>query len=211
VLRAQEALGASAPVVLQDSETSAHENVPAQRSPQRPPVSVHSRGSKNQQLPSMATQEDLARKARKPKNVPVWGEDVRPVVATDAPFPVIRGVMPHELEAAPQYVKGRLTVERVNSVVATLDKVISGKYSLLNRPLRSLSSQDAARWHEITAAESNCPEVEGRPFFTDADIRSEGVAMDSTLKSAINILRHVSILKELRGKNRVRVFVILGH
>jgi Spindle and kinetochore-associated protein 1 len=206
-LRVQEALNTEP-----EPETPTGENVPPQQHSNQNRLP---RGEqvKMTQAPSLAPAQSKKKpsaqqqQAKKPKSARVWVEE--PVVSANSVVPNIQSVDADDLDAAPQYVKGRLTVERIDAVVATLNKVVQAKYTLLRKPLRSLSSQEATRWHEMTSAEGDCPEVEGRSFFTDADIRAECIAMDSTLKTAINILRHVSILKELRGKNRVRVFVIM--
>jgi Spindle and kinetochore-associated protein 1 len=124
--------------------------------------------------------------------------------------PFIRNMTEAELQDAPQYVKGRMTIARMATVVAALNKVVGAKYALLARPLRSLNSQEVNRWHEVTSIETDCAELQGRQFFTDADLRHEGVSLDSAAKSVINLLRHVSVLKEVRGKNRVRIFIVTG-
>jgi hypothetical protein len=122
--------------------------------------------------------------------------------------PLIRNITEAELQDAPQYVKGRMTIARMATVVAALNKVVCAKYSLLSKPLRSLNSQEVNRWHEVTSIETDCIELDGRKFFTDADLRHEGVSLDSAAKSVINLLRHFSVLKEVRGKNRVRIFIV---
>lgn len=121
----------------------------------------------------------------------------------------IQGISKDELESIPQYLKGRLTVERIDATISMLNKVMHAKYIFLSRSLRTLNSQETNRWHDMKSIETECPELEGRPFFTDVDIRTEGYSMDSTMKSVLNVLRHVSLLKEVRGKNKIRIFIIV--
>lgn len=122
--------------------------------------------------------------------------------------PEIRLVSESELAQAPQYVKGRLTTDRIAGVVAILNEVLGSKYRLLARPPRTLGTDEITRCQEFMSVEAECTELGGRPFFTDADIKSEGRSMDSTTKSVINVLRHVGAMKELRGKDKLRIFVV---
>lgn len=127
----------------------------------------------------------------------------------DKSLPYVENVTEEELAAAPQYVRGRLTVERVAKVVACLNKVLQSKYALLARPPRTLETDEVTRCQDIRAIEADCTELLGRPFFTDADIKlEEGVSFDSNTKAAINVLRHISTLKEVRGKKKVRIFIL---
>lgn len=119
----------------------------------------------------------------------------------------IRVVTREELDAAPQYVKGRLTVEKIGTVVGKLNKIVADKYALLGRPYRELSSSEINTWQELK--ESGCSETEGKEFLTDGEIKGFGKCrMDATAKSVINVLRHVGSLKEVRGKNKARIFII---
>lgn len=121
--------------------------------------------------------------------------------------PQIRHVSPEELDEAPQYVKGRLNVEKISVVVDKLNEILDKKYALLSKPFRELSSQEMAKYEDLRDA--FCSEVKGKQFITDNEIKGfGGCRMDATVKSVINILRHVGAMKEVRGKNRARIFII---
>lgn len=122
----------------------------------------------------------------------------------------IKNITQQDLSNAPSYVRGRLTVERSRSVVTALNKVLMAKYEFLGQDARNLSSDDVTRRQDMQAVEADCIEIAGRPFFTDADCKHEGVRFDAITKSVVNMLRHVSILKEVRGKNKVRVFIVVN-
>lgn len=51
-------------------------------------------------------------------------------------------VSAEELSQIPQYLKGRLTTEKVNQIIDKLDSLYREKYTLLSKPLRTLSSAE---------------------------------------------------------------------
>lgn len=124
-----------------------------------------------------------------------------------AEVPVITSVSQEELDAAPQYVKGRLTIEKIDGVVNSLNSIVTSKYTLLARPYRDLNSAEITQWQDFR--ENECDETNGKDFLTDTEIKGFGnYRLDATAKSVINVLRHVGSLKEVRGKNRSRIFII---
>lgn len=121
---------------------------------------------------------------------------------------VVRPVTKAELNAAPQYVRGRMTLEKVAAVATRLSEIATSKYSILRRPNHSLNSTELSLCHDFQ--EANCEETTGLTFLTEAEIKGFGeYRIDSTVKSAINILRHVGILKETRVKGNVRILIIV--
>lgn len=121
--------------------------------------------------------------------------------------PVVQSVSPEQLSNAPQYVKGRLTVEKIDTVVARLNEIASAKYALMSRTYGELSSMEAGPWQDFK--DNECEDTKGKLFLTDGEIKGFGeFRMDSTVKSVINILRHVGSLKEIRGKAKARIFII---
>jgi hypothetical protein len=157
--------------------------------------------------------ENLSAVAPRPRNEHRPGyrqnEATAEETQTDSGELSVRDVTQEELSNAPSYVRGRLTVERTHTVVTALNNVLQKKYEFLTQDIRNLSSDEVTRRHEIQAVEAECGEIAGRSFFTDADCKLEGVRFDSITKSVVNLLRHVSILKEVRGKNKVRVFIVV--
>lgn len=121
--------------------------------------------------------------------------------------PVVRPVSSSELSSAPQYVKGRLTLEKIETVVAKLTEIAQAKYKLLRRPYRDLNSGEITQVQAFR--ENECTETAEKKFITDYEIKGFGeYRMDATVKSVINVLRHVGSLKEVRGKNKVRIYII---
>lgn len=121
--------------------------------------------------------------------------------------PYVRGVTEEQLRDAPQYVKGRLTLPKIDKVVEKLNSIITAKYQLLARPHRDLNSADIDAWQ--TFHDNECPETAGEKFITDGELKDFGAfKMDATARSVINVLRHVGSLKEVRGKNKARIFIV---
>lgn len=122
-------------------------------------------------------------------------------------IPVICSVSEAELAAAPQYVKGRLTCVKIDNVVEKLNAIAASKYELLAKPYRDLNSNEITNVQDFQA--NDCDETKGKQYLTDSEIKGFGAfRLDATAKSVINVLRHVGSLKEVRGKNRARIFII---
>lgn len=120
---------------------------------------------------------------------------------------VISPVSEEELNTAPQYVRGRMTVDKLSAVANRLSEIATAKYTLLRKPNSSLSTTEMS--HCQNFQESRCDETHGLKFLTDAEIKGFGkYRIDSTVKAGINLLRHFGMLKEVRGKNRERVLII---
>lgn len=123
------------------------------------------------------------------------------------PNVVVRPVSKDELDAAPQYVRGRMTVDKIAAVATRLSEIATAKYTLIRRPNSSLTPAELSQCMEFQ--QSDCDEAVGHRVLTDNDIKGFGnYRIDSTVKTAINIMRHVGILKEVRGKNNVRILII---
>lgn len=121
--------------------------------------------------------------------------------------PVIRSVTKSELSAAPQYVKGRLTLEKIERVTQSLNKIAADKYRLLGKGFRELSPSERDLYQELK--ENECEETKGMVYLTEAEIKGFGkLRIDSTVKSVINVLRHVGSLKHVRGKNKSTILLI---
>lgn len=122
-------------------------------------------------------------------------------------IPVIQGLSEEELAKAPQYVRGRLTMAKIEDVRDSLNTIALKKYRLLRSTYRELSASDKDTYMELR--ENECDETQGRAFLTEGEIKGFGkMRLDSTAKSVINILRHVGSLKQVRGKNKANILLI---
>lgn len=123
-------------------------------------------------------------------------------------FPQIKRVTAAALAECPQYVRGRLTAERVAGVVEKINHFVRLKYELLSRPAKQVKGPDRDR-RAAFRANAEDPNVKGQTFVSDAELKAyTDFKMDATTRSTINVLRHLGALKEIRGKNNVRCFIV---
>lgn len=155
-----------------------------------------------------AQSKQKAKLKNKPRPPPVE-EEQQQEERVGGGMPTIENVTAEELAASPAYVKGRLTVERTGRVVFSLNRVLTEKYTFIARSPRNQSVADVTRRQDMQTVEEELGDaICGRAFFTDADMKQEGVGLDSMTKSVLNLLRHVLALKEVRSKTKLRVFIL---
>lgn len=123
-------------------------------------------------------------------------------------FPQLARVTDSELADCPQYVKGRLTVDKIARVVNKFNEFVCTKYVIADRTLRECrAGPDRERWQAFK--DSECPETEGETFVTDLELRAfSDFKMDATARQTINVLRHIGRIKEVRGKKKARCFIL---
>lgn len=182
------------------------------------PTSNNSRTSNHSSRPLTGSKQKIhTSKSRAQKSEPVAqpsttrnrsdGGGGRPTKKSSSAEVVVRPVSEVELNAAPQYVRGRMTVTKINTVASRLSEIASAKYSLMRRPNSTLLPADLCLCQDFQQA--TCDETVGHNFLTEGEIKGFGkYRIDATVKSAINILRHIGSLKEIRGKNSVRILLI---
>eukprot|EP00188_Purpureofilum_apyrenoidigerum_P002255 Plantae.Rhodophyta-Purpureofilum_apyrenoidigerum.ctg23840.p1 GENE.Plantae.Rhodophyta-Purpureofilum_apyrenoidigerum.ctg23840~~Plantae.Rhodophyta-Purpureofilum_apyrenoidigerum.ctg23840.p1 ORF type:complete len:292 (-),score=49.97 Plantae.Rhodophyta-Purpureofilum_apyrenoidigerum.ctg23840:657-1469(-) len=124
------------------------------------------------------------------------------------PIPQIPFLTASELKAAPQYLRGRLTLEKVNSTVEVLNRLLKDKYLLLRRPMRELTSEElnaVQDFHEQDFVEG----TNGEAFISSADIRGcDKLRPDSLAKGVLSLLRHFKRVREVRGAKGLRLYII---
>lgn len=163
---------------------------PTGTAPSKPPPLPRGRSARNRTGDSAAPNGGGSREVSKS----VGGLTVRPPTE-------------QELAKAPQYVKGRLTIESLNKVAQKLSEIATSKYDLLRKPNSALNPAELS--HCQAFREAFCDETTGKKFITDSEIKGFGeYRIDSTVKTAINVLRHVGSLKEIHGSNRTRILII---
>eukprot|EP00668_Euglena_longa_P011731 GGOE01014146.1.p1 GENE.GGOE01014146.1~~GGOE01014146.1.p1 ORF type:complete len:285 (-),score=85.93 GGOE01014146.1:178-978(-) len=102
-----------------------------------------------------------------------------------------------ELEGAPKYLAGRLTLDRVNAVVDELHCFLAEKYQLLRLPYRKVPQRQFRRWQAFQADE--VPDTKGQQFCTDSDLRTfQCLKLDQTGRNILTVLRHLGRLREVR-------------
>ena len=114
--------------------------------------------------------------------------------------PVLAYVREDELASAPQYMRSRLGVEKLNSAVGEIQRMLNEKYALLSTPpsqLRALS--EAGRKQHASYKEAETEQTKGLFFLSEADLKaSNQLKQDATGKNIFAVLRHVGRLREFK-------------
>lgn len=123
-----------------------------------------------------------------------------------------------ELSRVPAYMKGRLTLEKVN---AALEEVVSHaalchkQMGLVSRnQLNRVAAEERRRLHDLYHGVESKEAAKGRFWFVETDLRSgTAIRMDKTGKSILMLLRHLGRLQEVRtvleSSGSVSAYVLL--
>ncbi|KAG9160166.1 hypothetical protein Leryth_024533 [Lithospermum erythrorhizon] len=140
-------------------------------------------------LPELVRFEDPAPKERKGRApAPVWY------------------ISAEELNALPSYMKGRLTLDKVNAAINDMATYAETNAQLIAAPRNKLSENlldKSLELRNISAAES----LKGKYFFLESDIKGPSLKLDATGKAILTVLRHVGRISETRS-GRHRVFIL---
>ncbi|KAK3798631.1 hypothetical protein RRG08_019117 [Elysia crispata] len=108
-----------------------------------------------------------------------------------------------EFKSIPKYMKGRLTYDKVNSVIEKLDKVYVEKYKIRRHKKSSLNDLNKKRFEGYRLQETE--DTKGVPFIVEQDITDfSSLKMDSALRNIFTILRHCGLVFEIRGGGYTR-------
>ncbi|KAI3498521.1 hypothetical protein L1887_34296 [Cichorium endivia] len=113
----------------------------------------------------------------------------------------------NELDSLSPYMRGRLTLDKINAAINDMAVYAEANSQLLTAPRKKLTESNiekALEIREIGMAEG----VKGKHFFLETDIKGPSFKLDITGKAIITVLRHLGRLSESRiGHNRV--FILL--
>ncbi|KAG2645377.1 hypothetical protein PVAP13_2KG422006 [Panicum virgatum] len=108
-----------------------------------------------------------------------------------------------ELDSLSSYMRGRLTLEKVNIAINEVASYADANAHLVTCPTNKLSEDKwdkALELRKIAATEA----VKGKPFFLEVDIKGPGLKLDQTGKAILTVLRHLGRFHETRiGRHRV--------
>ncbi|PUZ72062.1 hypothetical protein GQ55_2G363000 [Panicum hallii var. hallii] len=108
-----------------------------------------------------------------------------------------------ELDSLSSYMRGRLTLEKVNIAINEVASYADANAHLVTCPKKKLSDDmwdKALELRDIAATEA----VKGKPFFLEVDIKGPGLKLDNTGKAILTVLRHLGRIHETRiGHHRV--------
>ncbi|ONM57350.1 Spindle and kinetochore-associated protein 1-like protein [Zea mays] len=108
-----------------------------------------------------------------------------------------------ELDSLSSYMRGRLTLEKVNIAINEVASYADANAHLVTCPKKKLSEdtwEKALELRDIAASGA----VKGNHFFLEADIKGPGLKLDNTGKAILTVLRHLGRFHEVRiGHHRV--------
>ncbi|GKC13565.1 spindle and kinetochore-associated protein 1, partial [Tanacetum coccineum] len=112
-----------------------------------------------------------------------------------------------ELNSLSSYMRGRLTLDKINAAINDMAAYAEANSQLITLPKKKLTegnSDKALELREIGKAEA----VKGKHFFLETDVKGPTLRLDNTGKAILTVLRHLGRLSESRIGHH-RVFVLL--
>ncbi|XP_047149083.1 spindle and kinetochore-associated protein 1 homolog [Vigna umbellata] len=108
-----------------------------------------------------------------------------------------------ELDSLSSYMRGRLTLEKVNAAINDMVSYAEANSQLIVAPKKKLAEnlwEKALEIRDIATMEG----IKGKHFFLEADIKGPSLKLDNTGKAILTVLRHLGRINETRiGHNRV--------
>ncbi|TPX51576.1 hypothetical protein SeMB42_g01861 [Synchytrium endobioticum] len=181
--------------------------------PRQPPetASTHKR--------ALASADSKANKENEPagskktvKKKPVGAANGHAALDLKVPVPTaVAYLTVSEYDAVPKYMIGRLTRDKINDLIAELNKIFDAKATLLRNTPSKLSKEARERYWEHRALITD--EVKNRCFIIEKDIKEYApqgcqFKLDPSGRSVISVLRHLNRIKEMRGGGCTR-FVLM--
>ena len=128
----------------------------------------------------------------------------------DSDLILIAPLTTQEFETLPKYLKGRLTISKINGLIQELNKIIQEKYSLLAKSNSAKMSLDQRqRYNEWKAAQYD----ESNRFFSESDLKAKSLTVgpfkyDQITRNILTILRQIGRIKELRSAGIIRYILL---
>ncbi|CAL9089243.1 unnamed protein product [Musa textilis] len=108
-----------------------------------------------------------------------------------------------ELDSLSSYMRGRLTLDKVNIAINEIAMYAEANSHLVSCPKKKLAEdtwEKALELRDIATTEA----VKGKHFFLETDIKGPGLKLDNTGKAILTVLRHLGRILEARiGHHRV--------
>ncbi|XP_031114002.1 spindle and kinetochore-associated protein 1 homolog [Ipomoea triloba] len=112
-----------------------------------------------------------------------------------------------DLNSCPAYMRGRLTLDKVNAAINDMVMYAEANSQLITAPRKKLTEniiERAMELREIAATEA----VKGKHFFLESDIKGPSLKLDNTGKAILTVLRHTGRIGETRISHH-RVFLLV--
>ncbi|CAL5211428.1 unnamed protein product [Lathyrus oleraceus] len=111
-----------------------------------------------------------------------------------------------ELDSLSSYMRGRLTLEKVNAAITDMASYAEANTQLIAAPKKKLAEnlwEKAMEIRDIATMEG----IKGKHFFLEADIKGPALKLDHTGKAILTVLRHLGRFNETRVGHH-RVFIL---
>ncbi|XP_077374107.1 SKA complex subunit 1 [Festucalex cinctus] len=108
-----------------------------------------------------------------------------------------------EFECIPQYMKGRVTYEQINTAVQNINTAVVAKYKIVHQPVKTLNNHARRLFQRFRDQETK--DTKGQYFVVEDDFREfTQMKVGKQLQGILNMLRHCHRLRELRGGGHTR-------
>ncbi|KAJ0263019.1 hypothetical protein HA466_0034570 [Hirschfeldia incana] len=112
-----------------------------------------------------------------------------------------------ELNSLSSYMRGRLTLEKVNAAINDMASYAEANAHLISAPKQKLAEnlwEKALKLRDIVTMGA----VKGKHFFLETDMKGPMLKLDNTGKAILTVLRHLGRVTETRiGQNRVIILI----
>ncbi|XP_006290471.2 spindle and kinetochore-associated protein 1 homolog [Capsella rubella] len=112
-----------------------------------------------------------------------------------------------ELNSLSSYMRGRLTLEKVNAAINDMASYAEANAHLIAAPKQKVYQnlwEKALKLRDIVTAQA----VKGKHFFLETDMKGPSLKLDNTGKAILTVLRHLGRISETRiGQNRVIILM----
>ncbi|XP_021280875.1 spindle and kinetochore-associated protein 1 homolog isoform X2 [Herrania umbratica] len=112
-----------------------------------------------------------------------------------------------ELDSLASYMRGRLTLEKVNAAINDMATYAEANAQLVAAPKKKLAEnlwERALELRDIATTEA----VKGKHFVLESDMKGPSLKLDNTGKAILTVLRHLGRISETRiGHNRVIILL----
>lgn len=112
-----------------------------------------------------------------------------------------------ELDSLSSYMRGRLTLEKVNAAINDMATYAEANAQLVAAPKKKLAEnlwERALELRDIATTEA----VKGKHFFLETDMKGPSLKLDNTGKAILTVLRHLGRISETRiGHHRVIILL----
>ncbi|XP_031269706.1 spindle and kinetochore-associated protein 1 homolog [Pistacia vera] len=113
----------------------------------------------------------------------------------------------NELDSLSSYMRGRLTLEKVNAAINDMATYAEGNAQLISAPKKKLAENLWERALELRDIATTEP-VKGKHFFLETDMKGPALKLDNTGKAILTVLRHLGRISETRiGHHRVMILL----